>query len=236
MARGAYHRALAVPGDRAGDRYAPAVRSGLRPLVLVGAGGHGRETLDVVEAINAEQPTFEVRGFAASHGDEELLARRGVPLLGDVDVVGELDVEYVLAIGMPWDRQAVGERLAGYGRAAATLVHPSATLGGDNALGEGVIVAAGAAVTTNVVLGRHTHLNVRAVVSHDCRVGDYVTLSPGALVNGNVTLDDGVFVGTGAIVTPGRHVGAGARIGAGAVVVEDVPPGVTAKGVPARWD
>jgi acetyltransferase-like isoleucine patch superfamily enzyme len=63
-----------------------------------------------------------------------------------------------------------------------------------------------------------------------------VTVSPGALVNGNVRLDEGVFVGTGAVVTPGRHVGEGARIGAGAVVVDDVPPGVTARGVPARWD
>lgn len=207
----------------------------MQSLVIVGAGGHGRETLDIVEAINARRPTYEVCGFAASHGDDALLARRNTTLLGDVEVLEAIDAEYVLAIGMPWDRQAVGERVDAYGRVAATLVHPAATVGGDNHVGEGVLIAAGAAVTTNVSLGRHTHLNVRAVVSHDCRLGAYVTVSPGALVNGGVTLDHGVFLGTGAIVTPGCHVGAGARIGAGAVVVGDVPPGVTAKGVPARW-
>jgi acetyltransferase-like isoleucine patch superfamily enzyme len=48
-------------------------------------------------------------------------------------------------------------------------------------------------------------------------------------------LGDGVFLGTGAVVLPGRSVGAWARIGAGAVVTTDVPGGVTAAGVPARW-
>jgi sugar O-acyltransferase (sialic acid O-acetyltransferase NeuD family) len=207
----------------------------VQSLVIVGAGGHGRETLDIVEAINGERPTYDVCGFVASSGDDSLLARRGLSRLGDVDVLAGLDAVYVLAIGMPWDRRTVGDRVAGYGKVAVTLVHPRATVGGDNHLGEGVLVAAGAAVTTNVRLGDHTHLNVGSVVSHDCTLGQFVTVSPGALVNGNVRLDDGVFVGTGAVVTPGRRVGEGARIGAGAVVVDDVPPGVTAKGVPARW-
>ena len=44
-----------------------------------------------------------------------------------------------------------------------------------------------------------------------------------------------MFLGTGAIVLPGRRIGTGATIGAGAVVAGDVPDGVTAVGVPARW-
>jgi sugar O-acyltransferase (sialic acid O-acetyltransferase NeuD family) len=207
----------------------------VQPLVIVGAGGHGREALDIVEALNDQQARYEVRGFVASSGDEALLERRGARLLGDVDLLADLDVGYVLAIGMPWDRRSVGDRIDGYGRDEVSLVHPAATVGGDNRLGPGAIVAAGARITTNVVTGRHTHLNVAAVVSHDCVLGDYVTISPGGLVNGNVTLEDEVFLGTGAIVTPGVRVGARARIGAGAVVVDDVPPDVTARGVPARW-
>ena len=59
------------------------------------------------------------------------------------------------------------------------LIHPAATVASDNRIGDGVLLAAGARVTTNVTLGRHVHLNVNAVVSHDCVVGDYTTLSPG---------------------------------------------------------
>jgi serine O-acetyltransferase len=51
---------------------------------------------------------------------------------------------------------------------------------------------------------------------------------------GRPTLEDDVFIGAGAKVLGSVVVGRGARIGANAVVLEDVPPGATAVGVPAR--
>jgi|GEM_PF-123922 len=208
-----------------------------RPLVIVGAGGHAREVLDIVEAVNADRPTFRVVGVVADGGrhDEAALARRGVELLGEVELLRDLEVEVVIAVGSSPARAGIDERLRAWGRTSPALVHPSATVGADVELGPGVILAAGARVTTNVRLGRHTHVNVNAVISHDGRLGDHVTVSPGALVNGNVTIDDRAFLGTGAVVTPGRHIGSDAVIGAGAVVVDDVPAGVTARGVPAAW-
>jgi serine O-acetyltransferase len=48
------------------------------------------------------------------------------------------------------------------------------------------------------------------------------------------TLGDDVFVGVGAKILGDLEIGDGARIGANAVVIEDVPAGATAVGVPAR--
>jgi len=215
----------------------------VQPLVIVGAGGHGREVLDVVEAVNHVQPRFDVLGVVADHADPELLARRGAALLGSVDdlVAGGLagvpaDAVVVVAVGDPASRSTLAARMAaaGYGVAPA-LVHPAATVGADVRLGDGAVLAAGARVTTNVTIGRHAQVNVAAVVSHDSEIGEHATLSPGVLVNGSVHVGEGAFLGTGAIITPGRTVGRWAVIGAGAVVVGDVPEGVTATGVPARW-
>jgi sugar O-acyltransferase (sialic acid O-acetyltransferase NeuD family) len=205
-------------------------------LVIVGAGGHGRETLDIVEACNeaTATPAYEFVGFVATEADPSLLERRGAQLLGDVGDLKNLDARYVLGIGTSETRRELDARLSADSCEAVTLVHPHATCGSDLRIASGVLMAAGARVTTNIELGRHTHLNVNAVVSHDCVVGDYVTLSPGVLINGNVVLEEGVFLGTGAVVLPGRRIGAWARIGAGAVVTDDVPPGATAVGVPAR--
>lgn len=206
--------------------------------MIVGAGGHGRETLDIVEAVNRVRPTYDFLGFldddphVADVGD--VLARRGSSLLGRVGAPVDADVAYVIAIGSPEARRRIDTMPGIAGRTAATLVHPSVTFGADVEIGPGALLAAGARITTNVRAGRHVHLNVAATVAHDCRLGDYVSLSPGAHLSGNVTLGQGVFLGTGAVVNPGCQVGEWAVVGAGAVVIGDVEPGATVVGVPAR--
>jgi len=80
------------------------------------------------------------------------------------------------------------------------------------------------------------------VIGETAEVGDGVTLYHGVTLGGvswtpgkrHPTLEDGVLVGAGAKILGPIKVGAGARIGANSVVVEEVPPGVTAVGIPAR--
>jgi sugar O-acyltransferase (sialic acid O-acetyltransferase NeuD family) len=149
--------------------------------------------------------------------------------------MGNLDARYVIGIGSPSVRHIVDTRLAAIGAtAAAPMVHPLAWVGLDVELAPGVIVCAGAIVTTNVRLGRHTHLNLQATISHDCRVGDYVTVAPMCAISGNVTLEDEVELGAGVSVIPAVTIGRGATVGAGAVVTRDIAPGMVAVGVPAR--
>ncbi len=210
-----------------------AHRAGPRRLVVIGAGGHGREVYDTARAAVAAGDDLEVMGFADDGVvDLGLLERLGACLLGTVDEV-PAGVGHVIGIGSPEIRRRIAERLVGRSP-AWVVVHPTASFGLDVELAPGCVLMAGSRVTTNVRLGPHSYVNVNAVVSHDCRVGAYVSVSPGALVNGAVTLEDGCFIGTGAVILPGRTVGAGAMVGAGAVVTRDVPAGAVVKGNPAR--
>lgn len=207
----------------------------MRRLVIVGAGGHGREVLDVIEAMNADEAVYEFLGFLDDGPvDDALLGRRNVAVIGLVADLATADAEYLVAVGSPSVRRRIDAMASALGVPAAVAVHPAATVGSDVELGPGSVLNAGARLTTNVVLGRHVHLNVNATVSHDCRLGDYVTLNPGARACGNVTLGEGVTLGAGATVIHGRAVGAWTTVGAGAVVVRDLAAHVTAVGVPAR--
>ncbi len=205
------------------------------PLVIVGAGGHGRELLDIVEALDAAGPTFAFLGFHDDGaGPWPLLARRGTGVLGPVDDLVDADAAYAIGIGAPAARQRIDRVASEAGLTPATLVHPMASRGSDLDLGPGLVMAAGARITTDVAVGRHVHLNLNATLSHDCRVGDYVTLNPGAHVNGEVTIGDGATIGSGAVIRQGTEIGAFAVVGAGAVVLDDVEPATTVVGVPAR--
>jgi sugar O-acyltransferase (sialic acid O-acetyltransferase NeuD family) len=201
----------------------------------VGAGGHGREMLDVVEAINRVSPRYSFLGFLDDNvQSSDLVARRNAAVIGNVKQLKAIDADYVIGIGLPALRRRIDEYATSVGRTAAVLVHPSATLASELRLGPGTVIAAGAHLTTNIRLGRHVHLNIKSSLSHDCVVGDYVTLNPSATISGNVSLEDEVTVGAGAVVIQGLSVGCSSFVGAGAVVIDDLPPNVKAVGVPAR--
>ena len=205
------------------------------PVVIVGAGGFGREVLDIIEAMNAAGTQLEFAGFI-DDGEvrSDLLERRGAILIGSTQTLSQLDLAYVIGIGNGKVRESIDGFLSNSGCLAARLVHPAATVGGDVRLSEGVILAAGSRVTTNIALGRHVHLHVNSTVGHDSVLQDFSSVYPGATVSGNVVLGKGVTVGTGANVLPGVTVGHGAFVGAGAVVTKDVRPNVTVVGSPAR--
>ena len=184
-------------------------------IVIVGAGGSwsgDRWHWLQLATLPRSEPIYDVVGVV-DDGMPDLgrLGRLSVPLIGPVEAVGNLDTRYVIGIGSPTVRRDVDKRLVAIGAAAAApMVHPLASVGLDVELAPGVIVCAGAIVTTNVRLGRHTHLNLQATVSHDCRIGEYVTVAPMTAISGNVTLEDEVELGTGVSVIPAVTIGRGA--------------------------
>jgi serine O-acetyltransferase len=99
-------------------------------------------------------------------------------------------------------------------------IHPGATIG------RGFFIDHGA----GVVIGETAEIGDEVTLYHGVTLGG-VSWSPGKR---HPTIESGVLVGAGAKILGPIKVGAGARIGANSVVVEDVPPGVTAVGIPAR--
>lgn len=202
-------------------------------IVIVGAGGHGREVLDT--ALNDAFHRYEVLGFVSdTEPDARRLEAAGAPWLGPIERLQELDAQFVIAVGDGSVRRDLDARITGWGRSPATLWHRTAHRARDVVVNEGTVVLANATVTSSVRLGRHVHVNLNATVAHDCELADFVTVNPGANLNGAVVVGDGATIGSGAVIRQGITIGPGAVVGAGAVVTRDVPPGTTVIGVPAR--
>lgn len=213
------------------------------PIVIIGAGGFGREVLDVIDAINDRAAMaggsggYEFLGFLDDgEPNAALLEARGVSHLGPIDHLDALadDVGYVIGIGNGSVRRSVDTFAGRHGRTSPVLVHPSSTQGFDVQLGPGTIVCSQVALTNNIRVGRHVHLNLTTTVGHDVVLGDYVTVSPQVAISGEVTVEDEVLLGTGAAINQGLVIGRGATLGSGAAAVKDIPPEVVAVGIPAR--
>lgn len=210
------------------------------PLVLVGAGGSGREAVEVVRAIGAARPSsaWHLRGFLDDGAALQGRGVGGVPVLGPLDLAHELpDVSFTLCTGSPANpasRCHVARRLGLPRERYASVVHPSAVLPGTPQIGVGCLLQAGVVATVDVAIGDHVLVMPGAVFTHDDVLEDFVTVGAGVRLAGGVRVGAGAYLGSGVLVREGVTIGAGALIGMGSVVLRDVPPGEIWCGNPAR--
>jgi sugar O-acyltransferase (sialic acid O-acetyltransferase NeuD family) len=215
------------------------------PLVLVGPGGFGRETAEVVRAINADHeqrtgaPRWELLGFLDDDPARWGTAVAGVTVLGGLDVLAtQAQARVVVCTGHPGNftsKRRIVERLELPPERYATLVHPAAVLAPSCSVGEGTVVLAGVVGTTDVHIGAHVGLMPQVVLTHDDRLEDFVTVGAGARLAGTVHVQQGAYLGSGCLIREGRTIGPWALVGMGAVVTRDVPGGEVWAGVPARF-
>ena len=194
-------------------------------LYVAGAGGVGREALDVALAAG-----IQVAGFLDDARAGEQI--RGVPVIRPASAPA--GAGYLVGIASPDARRRLSALLDAAGLSAATLIHPRAVIAPETTWQPGLLVMANAHVSSSVTIGRHCQVHYNATVGHDTVLEDFVSVYPGANVSGSVLLEAGATVGSGAIVLQGRTVGRDAFVGAGAVVTRDVPAGAVVVGSPAR--
>jgi sugar O-acyltransferase (sialic acid O-acetyltransferase NeuD family) len=207
-----------------------------KAIAIYGAGGHGREILELLRDLNHATAEWEIIGFLSD--DQSLWGNEinGVRVLGGQEVLERTTTPVHLAIGIgsPVTKREVAGRLYDIVAGFPRLIHPTAVWSSSVDFGEGVIVAAGSVLTTNIALGRFAMLNVTCSVSHDCVIGEWATVAPGAHLAGNVSIGEGVDLGAGCTIIQGVSIGRWSIVGAGGVVITDLPPNCTAVGVPSR--
>jgi sugar O-acyltransferase (sialic acid O-acetyltransferase NeuD family) len=204
-------------------------------LVIIGAGGFGREVQMLVEQINAVNRKWNLIGYYDDAVAKGTLVN-GLSVLGSIrDLELEKnEMNVAVALGNPIVKKQIIESLDGKVVNFPTLIHPSAIIGSFNSIGKGSIITAGSVITTNVTIGRHVVLNLCCTVGHDAVIGDYSAFMPSVNISGEVNIGDCVFVGTGTKVINQISIGSHSIIGAGSTVTKHIPANCTAVGVPAK--
>lgn len=208
-----------------------------KPIVVLGAGGLGREAMWLIDAVNAKWGVYRALGYLDDDTSKHGQTLCGRPVLGGFDWIeecGEDNLCVTLGVGNPSSKYRFVQRAKQYAVEFPMLIHPTVEMSNHVQLAEGVVIGAGSILTVNITIRAFTWINLDCTVGHDVRIGAYTQINPSVNLSGNVTVGDGVEMGTGAIVIPGVSVGDGSVIGAAACVVRDIDKNVTAVGIPAR--
>jgi sugar O-acyltransferase (sialic acid O-acetyltransferase NeuD family) len=209
--------------------------SSVRRILIVGAGGFGREVLQWARAawpVRAES----IAGFLSA--DERILDghARSLPILGTPDNFTPANGDaLLLAIGISGVRRRVAESLASRGATFLTLIHPSAIVTETASIGAGSIVCPYTIVSDGASIGRFTLLNYFASLGHDARTGEFCVLSPYATLGGAACLGDDVFLGMHASVGPIISVGCRSKVSANTAALVNVPNDSLVFGSPSRF-
>lgn len=200
------------------------------PLVLIGAGGHAKVMLSLARALGRVvvgvcDPVLTRNGV--THW-------RGVPLLGDDDVLANSSPEQfelvngigLLPRGTPV-RQRIHERFTRQGFRFPALVHPTAWVDPSAMLAAGAQIMAGAMLQADVTVGESTIVNTGARIDHDCHIGNHVHVAPGAVLCGGVEVGDFAFLAASCTVHPHVRIGEKALVAAGTVLTRSLAEGDT---------
>lgn len=205
-----------------------------KSLVIVGAGGFGREVFEWAAQTFDFASEWRFKGFVDDN--PRALDGKDYPvgvLCGTEAYDPEPEDYFLCAVGKPGIKAALVQQMLQKGAKPATLIHPSVVIGRNVRLGRGVILCPRVVLTCDISVGDFVTLNVATAAGHDVEIGSWSQTSGFCDLTGNTRVGECVFMGSHSTILPGMSVGNRAVVGAGSVVVRDVPPGETVFGAPA---
>ena len=188
-------------------------------MILIGAGGHTRSCIDVIE----QQDQFQIAGLIGIP-DEVHTQHLGYSVIGTDSNLPELAKTYQYALITIGQIQSAEHRIRLYQQAIQLgfqlpiIIAPTAHVSRHATLGEGSIVMHGAIVNAGARVGNNCIINTRALLEHDATVEDHCHISTGAILNGDVAVGAGSFVGSGSVIKEGVAIGKDCRVGIGLTV------------------
>lgn len=192
-------------------------------IILIGAGGHARSCIDVIE----QEGKYQIEGLIGTAG-EMGSCHLGYRVIGtDLDLprfVEKYRFAHV-AVGQIKSseaRIAMHKRLCQIGFELPAIHSPLSHSSPHASIGCGTILMHGAIVNAGAAVGEMTIINTRALVEHDATVGGYCHISTGAILNGEVRVGECSFIGSGCVVKERITIGRGCVVGMGLTVRRNI--------------
>lgn len=193
----------------------------MRPIILVGGGGHCKSVIDV-----AETAGFEIFGIL------DLLENVGKTILG-YEVIGTDDTiseyvgkcDFMVTVGQIKDstlRSKIHDKIEAVNGSLAIIVSPFAHISKYAQIGGGTVVMHNAVVNADCKIGKGCIINTLANVEHDVVIGDFCHISTGAMINGGCNIGRKTFIGSQSVLAQNVEIVDESIISAGSFVRKSI--------------
>lgn len=205
----------------------------MKDLIIVGAGGFGREVLYLALAINAHSKEWNIKGFINDDLNALDNIRCDYKILGKIKEWQPKSNEvFAMGIASPQAKEKLSKSLIEKGAEFVTLIHPRAVIQPFTQIGAGSVIGHSASIGDNVTIGNFVNI-MGSMIGQDSIIGDYSTTT-GFTNVASANIGKRVFIGSHAVILNHLTVGDDAYICAGSIVFSKVKPGTKIFGYPAK--
>lgn len=195
----------------------------MKDILIIGAGGIGREVAWIIEEINEVNPTWNILGFVDENSEIWEKELNGYKVLGGLDILDKLESkpEVIVAIANCGVKKDIVARLNNKFN-FATIIYPNVKISKYIEIGQGTIIYPGVILTVNTSIGNHVIISGNCGIGHDTVIDDYSSVLWGSNFSGFDTVGEECFIGVGTKVTQGVKIGNGRRISTGGIIMKDI--------------
>lgn len=208
----------------------------MKKLYIVGAGGFGKEVLNLVfECL----PEYDFKGYIDIGKISEIkLGNKSYPVLDQNKDLSNLDLKnsaIVIAIGNPLIIKNIVNFYKEKGVSDfPNIVHPLAYVAHSVSMGKGNIVTQNCSISVDVSIGNFNIVNLNSTIGHDVKIGDYNIINPGSNISGGVIIENENLFGTNCTILQYLTIGNHNTIGAGSMNTRNIENNAVLIGNPAR--
>lgn len=213
----------------------------MKKFIIFGAGGFISCIFDLIHAQDGK--VYKIyQNVPEIIKEGKLSLQDRVNLLGyNVEIFDSLNsfqlednCHYVLGFVTVQKYKLVSELKEKYGITLSNLIHPTAFIGPNVYIGEGVNILPRVIVDANAYLDDFCTLNKGSIVGHEVKVGKFSLISPGTILAGGTKIGTHCLLGMNTSIIEGREIGDCSIIGAGSMVNKNIKEGSIAYGNPAK--
>jgi sugar O-acyltransferase (sialic acid O-acetyltransferase NeuD family) len=190
-----------------------------REILLVGAGGHARSCIDVIEQGNL----YKVAGLIGTIEEvgNEVLGYKVLGSDGDLPGLSKYFSRALVVVGqvnISDLRQKLFYQLGQLGFVCPPIISPFAYVSRHAEIGDGSIVMHRAIVNAGARIGTNCIINSCALIEHDVVVGNNSHVGTRTTVNGSSRVGSGTLIGSSSTIRESIQIGDRCIVGMGTIL------------------
>ena len=194
----------------------------MKKIILIGAGGHAKACIDVIE----EENKSKIIGIVEKVKTKKKFVN--YPIIGidkDLKKIKKKCSNAIITVGQIKNlslRASLFNNLISLGFNLAIIISPQSYISKKAKVNNGSIVMHKAVVNSYAEIGSNCIINSSSLIEHGVKVGNHTHVSTGAILNGDCKVGNNSFIGSGTIVKEGVKIGNRCIIGMGQIIKENI--------------